>query len=219
MNKYLLRLTIAAAALTHLGSCTRDVLSGQGSIVTETRTLPAFDAIEISGNRQVTVVKSTEYKVDITGYTNLAAVLRAPVANKVLRFDFGRHLQVKNDNISLKIYTPDLRKIQSSGSSNISVSSGFGGDLLRLYQSGAGRLEAGTGSYHRIEASLSGSGEILASAMDAGEASIDLSGSGKATLKARQNLRVRISGSGTVGYLGTPQTDINISGSGKVTRL
>lgn len=219
MNKLILRLAICAAAITHFGSCTRDVLNGEGSIVTETRTLPAFDAIEISGNRQVTVVKSTEHKVEITGYSNLAAAMRAPVTNKVLRFDFGRHLQVKNDNISLKIYTPDLRKIQSSGNSNITLNNGFSGDLLRLYLSGAGRLEAGTGTYNRLEASLSGSGEILASAIDAGEASIDLSGSGKATVKARQNLRVRISGSGTVGYLGTPQTDINISGSGKVTRL
>ena len=219
MNKHILWLPICAAALTHLTSCTRDVLSGEGSVVTETRTLPAFDAIEISGARRVEVIKSSENKVEVTGYINLVSALRAPVTNKVVKFDFGKHLQVKNDNISLKIYTSELRKVQSSGNNRITLGNGFGGDLLRLYQSGAGKLETGAANYNRLEVSLSGSGEILAAGVETREANVDLSGSGRATVAARQNLRVRISGNGTVGYLGTPQTDINISGSGRVTRL
>ncbi|HSC53574.1 MAG TPA: DUF2807 domain-containing protein [Phnomibacter sp.] len=215
MKKTMSSIVVLATVL--LMSCTKDVLRGEGSTITETRSLQAFSAVEVSGNRVAEIIPSVEYKVEVTGYQNLVPVYSSIVSNGKLYFEFKNH-RVRNDNISLKIYTPTLSKLNMSGNTDISTGALYAGEYFEAFISGNGVLRMAGGTYGATHFNTSGSAKIYASNVSSNNSHVSVSGNGHIELKANNTLDVEISGNGEVHYWGNPAITSNISGNGKMVK-
>ncbi|MCU0334129.1 MAG: DUF2807 domain-containing protein [Chitinophagaceae bacterium] len=218
MKQILTQGILALTLLVGTTACQKDALRGEGNTVTETRAVAAFNAVEISGNRQVEIIKSNESKVEITGYQNLVAAYSAHVSNGRLRFEFPDHTRVRNDNIRLKIYTPSLSSMVLSGNNTVQVSNGFIGTSMECRLSGSGEVNFSGGLFTNLAINISGSGTVNAQAATATHGRVDISGNATIEVRATETLRVAISGDGEVYYHGNPVLTQQISGRGRIVK-
>jgi hypothetical protein len=85
--------------------------------------------------------------------------------------------------------------------------------------SGSGNMFALGGTARYAKYAISGSGGIDMLPVSVKKVDADISGSGNVRTKATELLNARISGSGNVFYDGNPQVSTSISGSGSVRRV
>lgn len=215
MKRKLVDSIVAFSALFLLGSCSKDVLVGDGPIETESRTLASFASIDIAGNRTIEIIKSDLYKVEITGYQNLVNAFESNVKDNGLSFGFPNHTRVKNDNISIKVFTPNLSAIHFSGNIQANIGGGFNLQTFEATLSGNGKIYFNEGSVKELSIRNSGNGEIYAEKLIAEEARVEISGNGLAYVHALNTLDIRISGNGEVQYWGNAKVATSISGNGK----
>jgi len=214
--------TLILFALTTLTftACRKDLLSGHGSTITETRTLSSFHKVMVSGKPEVQIIKSDESKVEITGYANLVSAYRTDVSNNELVAGYRNATVISNDNISLKIYTNDLSQVDMSGKVETMISGVFSGNEFTAKLSGDTKLQVNGGlTYHKAIYDLSGLSRVFAKNITAAESIAHCSGETLIELTATQKLRVDISGKSDVHYWGNPaQVEEHISGLGKLFR-
>jgi len=204
--------------LLMLQSCSKDVLKGDGPVRSETRTLTTFSSIDISGNRDVEIIKSDTRKVEVTGYENLVGSYESKVDNGTLTFGFVNHWRVRNDNISLKIYTPDFSEIHLSGNNTVNIGAGFNLDEFKASMSGNGKLLFSEVTVNNLTIKSSGNGETHAEKLISQHVRVEISGNGMAEVQAVKTLSIRISGNGEVHYWGNPEVSSSISGNGKTVK-
>lgn len=207
-------------------------VAGSGISTTESRSMPAFDRIDLSGEYDVVVEVGQPRSLTITGDDNLLPLVRTEVRGGTLHIDRKEDFRTHR-NIRIEISVERLEGFRSGGSSEVVVrnvkSSAFdvgvsgsseltaNGDFgdLRASISGSGEIRM-EGTADEIEASVSGSGDLDLLDVAARTANIGVSGSGGATLNVRERLEANVSGSGDVRYAGRPSVRGEVSGSGRV---
>lgn len=218
MKKILVAFLLPTVLLA-IVSCSRDRVTGSGSITTETRTVSDFTGVATQGSTDVTVLKGNTFRVEVKGYNNLLPYLETVVINNVLTVRYKNNTNVRNDNTEMTVTMPNLNSLSISGSANVLSTGNFitVGELsTRISGSGDITLERGTAKDFRAE--ISGSGSIQAFGVDVESAHVKISGSGNTRVSASSNLNVEIAGSGNVYYKGSPSVVASVSGSGKVLK-
>ncbi len=231
-----LSVLLFVASMIFFTSC--DKVVGEGALVNETRTTSSFTGLESEVSANVVYVQGTDHKVELTAQQNILNVIETPVVNNKLIVRFKRFVRVKqHEQITIKITSPTITSIGSSGSGNVTVLSPLTGNDLSFRLSGSGNVTLPVVNSSHLEATISGSGNISIAGGNtntehfqiSGSGDIDArsvlsksattktSGSGVIRLSASETLNVTISGSGSVYYWGNPVVSTNISGSGKVT--
>jgi len=211
-------------------------ISGDGKIIKETRSVPSFDGIDISGAFDVSLKQGDTQEVIIETDDNLMPLVKTEVTGGVLKiYTQGpiHHITTMKAYITVKelrkievsgavdlettgrITVPEL-KIDASGSSDskmeISVS------RLYLDCSGASKFSF-SGNAGDVKLDLSGASDIFAYDLLVENYEMEISGAGKAKINVSKRLRAEISGAGTVLYRGTPtEIDQNISGAGSIKK-
>ena len=210
-------------------------VAGSGVSTSETRSVAAFDEIDLSGDFDVVVEVGRTRSVVITGEDNLVPLVRTQVRNGTLHIDRERDFRPHQD-IRVAISVERLRGLHSGGSSDVVVRN-VRSTAFDVSVSGSSELSA-SGEFGDLDASISGSGEIhldgTADHVDAsisGSGRLDLlevavqtarigvSGSGVATIQVSERLEANVSGSGAVRYAGRPAVRGDVSGSGSVEPL
>jgi hypothetical protein len=210
-------------------------VAGSGISTTESRSLPAFDRIDLSGEYDVVVEVGRPRSLTITGDDNLLSLVQTEVRGGTLHIDKKQDYRTHRE-IRIEISVERLEGFHSGGSSEVVVrnirSSSFDvgvsgsseltadGDFgdLRASISGSGEIRM-EGTADEIDASVSGSGELDLLDVAARTAHIGVSGSGGATLNVSERLEANVSGSGDVRYAGRPSVRGDVSGSGRVEPL
>ncbi|MFL5771756.1 MAG: head GIN domain-containing protein [Flavisolibacter sp.] len=221
-------------------SCIKEQVSGDGPLVTETRSINNFSAIDLQCSANVVYKQDAAYKVEITAQQNILDVMITEVSNNKLVIKYKNDVRVKShDQITIVVSSPDMRPLRISGSGNITTLAPLNSSSMEMNISGSGNIDVAEITTGMIDASISGSGNMKISAGTgseeklriSGSGNIDMqnvvvtkattttSGSGESRVNASQNLDVTISGSGSVYYKGTPIINTSISGSGKVIHL
>ena len=229
-------LTLAALGLT---ACDDELVRGRGDVETETRAVPAFDAVEVSGDFQVYLRQGPAEAIRLEGQENILDVITTKVDGRELEIKFKPFVNVgRHKTVRVYITNPTLTGLELSGSSGAEGQTPWTVDNLNLKVSGSGSialevLEAnavdsrisGSGSMklsgdaEDFESEISGSGDVRAFSLVTKRADAKISGSGNCELTVTQSLNARISGSGNVRYRGEPVVNVSVSGSGKVTRV
>lgn len=210
-------------------------VAGSGVQTSETRTVAAFDRIELGGDYQVVVRVGAEQAIALAGDDNLLPLVRTDVRDGTLHIESDEDLAPRRE-IRIEIGVPSLRGIHSGGSSDVAVrsvrsrtfdaqvsgsselaASGDFGDLTTSI-SGSGEIRM-DGTADEIDGRVSGSGELHLVEVRARAARIHVSGSGGATVNVAERLDAEISGSGEVRYAGSPEVAADVSGSGSVERI
>ncbi len=211
---------------------------GSGEVITETRHVSGFTAVELSGIGTLIIEQGSNESLEITAEDNILKYLKSDVHGRNLRLDVDDFVSIEpTKEIIYHLTVKNLERIETSGLGNIEVEaldtpklnfkiSGSGNaniedlqaDSLRLEVSGLGNMKiAGSVEDQRIE--LSGAGNYNAEDLKSSKAKIEISGTGKATMWVENDLDVELSGMGNLQYYGSPILSTKISGMGTVKSL
>jgi Putative auto-transporter adhesin, head GIN domain len=212
---------VAIVVVSMFASCNKDIIHGDGSIVTSERTVSNFSGIDISGANNVFISYAPEASVSVKGYNNLVSHYKTEVEDGKLYLHYDEHTNVKNDNIQVYITMPYFDALSLSGSCSINATGSFDNTgTLSVYTSGNGDINIEDITADRYTIHSSGNSNISTLGVKAKTATVEVSGSGMVTLSVQDKLDVHISGSGKVSYKGEPaEINTDISGSGKVIKL
>lgn len=237
MKKIALLLSVAFFVLT-VQACRK--VSGRGPVVTESRSVADFKEIKSDISGQVYVTPSATYSVTIEAQQNVIDVIETVLNDNRLTIRVKNNTSVRaEDNIIVRVASPDIRGLILSGSGNISANSpimtsdlymkvsgsgdiylnGLSAQSLDANVSGSGSIDIAGGSVNRQSLEITGSGDMDFLNMASGDADVKISGSGSAKVQATERLKVRITGSGNVYYRGSPAIDVNITGSGGLKHI
>ena len=210
------------------------VVVGSGQVITETRELAEFDAIElrISGDAHVTIGKATP--LEITSDDNILPLIKTEVHERRLVISAGHKFKTKHSP-DLKITVANLTAAAIAGSGDLHISgvdnkklalsvAGSGDlrfegktDLLAVSIAGSGDVRL-TGKAEQLTAGIAGSGDIHGFDLVASNATVSIRGSGDAKVNVAKSLNIQIFGSGDVHYKGNPTVCQQVAGSGDVKR-
>ncbi|HCI57702.1 MAG TPA: hypothetical protein DFH96_02890 [Bacteroidetes bacterium] len=188
-------------------------------------TLEQFTAIDLRGSLNAV------YKLDSTW------AIEVPEDNVTTQWNLENKTLVLNGaGSNIVVRSPDLQKINISGSGSISAEDTMELHDLNIDISGSGKvkmnyvkaknIEANMrgsgkiilgGSAQSLNANLAGSGKIITHKLNVDRAEVNVSGSGTASVWVSDSLTANIAGSGNLYYVSSPRT-INqaIAGSGKI---
>lgn len=216
-----------------------NMVRGSGNVISETRNVSGFDTVSISNSGDATISVGDTESLVITAEDNILPLIQSNVVNGRLEIGGKPNSSYSTTRgISYKITVKSLKGVETSGSTDVSVtntvkadsfSAGTSGsgritlaDLqassITLRTSGSGRIDA-SGKASSLNATTSGSGEIVAGNLSTGSATVSTSGSGNVTVWVTDTLNAHTSGSGNVRYYGQPNVSRSESGSGRVTSL
>ncbi|MBX7219340.1 MAG: DUF2807 domain-containing protein [Blastocatellia bacterium] len=191
-------------------------VKGNGIVKTETRSVPAFTAIDSEGSFDVVVECQKAQNLVVEAEENILPLIETKVEDGTLHIDSKKSFSTRK-GIKIVISVPDLNEVELSGSGNISVAE-VKTDRFKVDVNGSGNVTV-QGATKAADISLSGSGNINTSKLTSEQAQVDLSGSGNIKVFANQEIEGDISGSGNILYAGEP-TNVrkHVRGSGDMRK-
>ena len=204
-----------------------------GIVITESRELAEFDAINIETVGKINLYAAEEFKINIKTHENIVDDIVTSVIDSKLTVRLtGNHGRI--NTLEYDIFAPSYSFIEQNDVAKITCMDGFTSNKLRIIQNDVGDIhlfnlyiesvfieinDVGdvelTGSANDITASLDGVGEIHLFDMVCKSAEVDLGGTGDVEINASELLDVNLSGVGSVYYKGSPNISINNTGVGK----
>ncbi|HYH55726.1 MAG TPA: DUF2807 domain-containing protein [Anseongella sp.] len=217
MKKYSYLLLACSMLAT---SCERDLLRGEGPVLTEKREVPAFERINSDGSTRIHISYADTFSVTVTAYASLLPHFQTRVNGGVLELGIRDAVSVRNDNSEVYITLPALEGLRLNGSGEGRISGPFPSlSSLLLEINGSGSIRGTAAGVDSLQAVITGSGSMHLEELPARAAGISISGSGDLRVSVSEELNVHISGSGRVYYRGDPSVSSEISGSGKVLKF
>ena len=183
---------------------------------TETRDVPAFEAITCDGSYDVQIDCQERQSLAIETDENLLPLVKTEVHGKTLRIYTKGHLLPTN-KIRVVAAVPNLSEFTSNGSINGDINN-VNNKSLEIGINGSGKLHL-NGKSAEVRINISGSSKIDAISLISESSRIQINGSGHIEVYATNSIDVQINGSGTVKYKGEPKSvNQQINGSGKIMR-
>jgi len=236
--------TAIALVLTWLALGHAPHRGGERERVVQTRSVPPFKRIKVTGSAVVMLVQDTSGPVVIETSQGEAARIEAEVRGDTLdiaapdrhRWWHGPFRRGSWTTARITIHFADLESIEVAGGVSVSAGAvrvpalridGAGGTKLniadlktaKLRVAGAGALKAElAGEATDQTVSISGAGNYQAAKLVSESATVDVSGAGRVVVNASKTLHASISGAGIVEYLGDPEVRESIGGLGRVKR-
>jgi len=213
---------------------------GSGNVVTETRDVQDFRAIEVDYPAQVFIKQGATESLELEAEDNLLPGLKTQVKDGVLEIFYksenGKHVN-PTKTVRITIVVKDLSEAQltSAGeltieklkTNSLDVSLSGAGNLkladivvkaLSVSLSGAGSMTA-SGTADDLDMNISGFGDFKGKDLHTKKANVDISGAGSATVWVDDDLSAEISGAGSISYYGSASVTRQISGVGGVNHL
>lgn len=231
--------SLLLAVLLGFTSCDNDdCISGTGDIVTREIDLAGFHSITTSGSLLVAIEQADEQRVEVESHQNIIDLLERDVVDSVWHIELEDNKCYKNTDITVHIFVPEIRMIETSGSIEVVLNTFNGLNNLDIECSGSARIfQSGILDIaNRFSLNGSGSTEMVAN-FNAKRLDIDISGSadiklqgsttdqdinisGSAEIDAfnfiSDTCEVDISGSGDLNVTVNDLLDVDISGSGTI---
>jgi hypothetical protein len=211
---------------------------GSGNVITQTREVSNFNAIEISYPAQVLISQGSQESLKIEAEDNLLPNLKTEVRSGTLEI-FYRREDRKHVNptkmVKITIVVKDLADVAFTSAGELKIDQ-LETDVLDVSLSGAGNLDLDEVQVNELGVSLSGAGSMNASGsadeldlnisgfgdfngadLHGNMARVNISGAGSATVWVDEELVAGISGAGSVSYYGSADVTKQISGVGSVS--
>lgn len=211
------KLALILCAGILISSCSKDRITGNGPVVTETRSISNFNEVSVSGSTDVFITYGNNFKVEVKGHSNLLPYFESRLVGNTLYLGYGSDVNVHNDNTEVYITMPLIKSLTTEGSGDINTTGVFNNTTeFKARVSGSGSIRFSQAQAQSFNSRIEGSGHILAFGLEVADADITTAGSGNTEIKATNTLKVKITGSGSVYYRGTPTVTADITGSGVV---
>jgi hypothetical protein len=191
------------------------VVHADPQLISETRTVAEFRAIDLAGMISVDVTVGKPASVVITGEPELVAKVTTSVADHtlVIGTKLDNNQSVRGDQLKAVVTVPDLTSVSLSGMGSLRVA-GIANARLAVDLSGLGSLtiKGATGDLH---AKLNGAGSLVAKTLIAKDATVVLDGLGSASVYATDSINANVTGAGSLSVHGHPaRVKKSVSGLG-----
>lgn len=212
-----------------------------GQIVKEKRDLSGFTGVALSISGDVYITQGNQYKVEIEADRDMMNLIETDIDGNRLEIKKKHTVQRSFGPVRVYITMPKIEDLSVAGSGDIIAESVINTDEISLAVSGSGTLKlasltankidaniTGSGDIYvngkssnnsTLEATITGSGDLKAGELAVGEATVRITGSGSATVNVLNELKTNITGSGSVNYKGKPLVDANATGSGRTRSI
>lgn len=209
---------------------------GSGNVITETRTLSGFHAIDIGGAFEIELIKSSEEKIIIETDDNIMPLIETRVSGGELSVDNKKEIN-NPTKLKLTIYYINIDELDISGAAELYSSDVLKTESLEMECSGAseltlkietGKLDADfsgaskvelEGQANMVKLEISGAAVINAYGLETKELDLDASGAAVVKVLVMDKLHIEASGASSVKYKGDPSIDIiDISGASSVRK-
>jgi hypothetical protein len=192
-----------------------DGIRGSGSIITESRDVSGFDAVEILGSGDVVIDVTGNESLTVATDDNLMELLTTDVVGGTLRLSVEPNTSISpSRDIVYRISAAELARVSVLGSAAITVT-GMDASSFELEIAGSGDVQL-SGKAESFEVVITGSGDVDGAALVAKVSSVRIAGSGDVVVNVTDELAASISGSGDVSYIGNPVVTQSVSGSGNI---
>ncbi len=220
MRKILLVLAIAATGVFCKGHKVNEAYND----VEKVREVKSFDAIEVSGAIDLTILQGTEEGVSVNSTSDeLIARTKTVVENGVLKIyldDKGWNLSGASDKINVKINYIDLNRLEASGACSVVADNTIKEKNLKIDLSGASKFVGGVaakdlkiiasgacnykleGKAESISIDASGACDIKAYDLQTNFCTVDASGASDVKIRVEKELNVDASGGSSISYKG-----------------
>jgi hypothetical protein len=210
-------LSVFIAAFT-----TTAALSNSQSTVKETRDLDGFTRVNFGVSGDLYINIGNEFKVELEGEKSLLEDIVTEVSNGKLVIKKDNWRFNMNEKVTVYITMPAIKELGVSGSGKATIKDAVKADNLDLSVSGSGKLITSDIEASSMDCEISGSGNInLEGSGNVTKADISISGSGNFTGEPLKigNAGINISGSGNCTCNVTESLRASVSGSGNVNYL
>lgn len=210
-------LLLVLLSITCLPACT--IITGKGPIIEKNIPTNAFNAIQVAGDMDVSIVQASNHSIVIATQENIFQYVESSVLNGVLYLSLKPGTYMRYD-LNVRIGVPTVSKLKLDGSGDVKVGAFSDLNKLKVTLDGSGDIEA-TGLLEVLNDArfeIDGSGDIDMQ-LKATEVIAVLDGSGDITLEGEADqLTVNLYGSGDVDArnLRTIQCEANLKGSGTI---
>lgn len=193
----------------------RHGVSGSGKLLKETRNVGSFNSISTEGAFDIEVVCQKPQNVEISGDDNILPLVTTEVSNNVLHV---RNLSNYSTSqpLTLRISTPELVGIHSSGAGTIEVS-GLKNDRFEIDVNGAPTIKA-SGETKVLKIDTNGAGNVDTYKLRAARVEVESKGVSGVEVYAAEQLDVTVSGPSHVTYRGNPVVNKTVHGPGSVEK-
>src|SRR5205085_12661936 len=134
-----------------------DEPSGSGNVVTDTRTVAAFSAVDLRGVGQVDLALGSQEALAVEAEDNLLSQITTTVSGDtlILELKAGRPTRP----IVYRVTARQVTSLSTSGAGDIEAAA-LATSRLRTSQSGAGNIRLGQLDAQELESSLAGAGSL-----------------------------------------------------------
>lgn len=246
MNRNIVILLLLIAAFAGISSCKKenacDCFKGTGSLITETRTLPAFQKISVEDNVNVIFTQDSVQQITVEAGKHLIALVKTEVVDGELRIrNDNRCNFMRRYNIPVNVYVhapKTMYYISTKSTGKVSSTNDYTGDSLHLeIKGGSGDIEFFVNSPN-VYTHQHGAGDIILHGhadnliiynVAVGYTTADDCTSnycwiwqktvGTIKVNVRDLLDVTITSRGNVYYKGSPQVNQQLESTGEVLPL
>jgi len=246
MNTKLLKfigfLIIGLISITACGSNTiwnsRDVITGSGNVITESREVSGFNGISHTGIGRVIITQGDTESLTIQADDNLMEYITSEVKNDTLELGFDENVRFDStSSITFTVGAIGIAEIGTTGTGSIELDE-LGTKNLHILKTGTGSISIGSltatdlvvnadgtgkieiaGTVVNQELDLKGTGNYDAPDLESQTADVGVTGTGSVVLWVLDSLDVEIVGISKVSYYGNPNVTQSITGTGGLTSL
>ena len=191
-------ITVAAVLITAFGT------AAAGDKVTREFQLTGFDKISVSGVFEVSAKAGGAYSVVLTGPAKEMDVVSASVRGHELMLSNKKNKQRgRRDSIYAEVRAPRLTGVSVSGVAEAEIED-VEADVFTARLSGVGEVTI-SGECGKLDAKVSGVGELDAEELKCREVEVTVSGVGSADVYAAEAVDARVSGMGDITVSGSPE--------------
>jgi len=190
-------------------------LRGSGIAASQRRQVPRFAGVELAGSNTVVLRVGDRQSVVVHADDNLLGRVTTEVRDGRLVIGNTPGSFTTKAPMRVEIRVPSIGLLALSGSGAV-VATGIRGPALKVTLTGSGTLRA-SGTVDRLDATLTGSGDVELLQLVAADAHAVVSGSGRILVTATRRLDASVLGSGTILYGGKPaRLTTSVTGSGVI---
>ncbi|WP_298238667.1 head GIN domain-containing protein [uncultured Algibacter sp.] len=204
-----------ALLLTFLSSCSRDTITGSGSLTSEFRNVANFTKVDSEGVFNVIITQGASQSIEVIADDNIINEVKTNVEDDELKLYLDDDYNYRGISLKVNIIVPSINSIKNSGIGNITIIDVDTIGDFYVYNSGTGDISI-EGGAKSLTLKNEGSGNFEGLLFTINDCNVNIIGSGDCKVNCTNNLNVRIEGSGDVYYIGAPVIEANISGSGKI---
>lgn len=216
-----LALTSCRLDLGNLSKMGGNKIEPSDNIVTKTYKLNAFEDVNMSCVGHVDIVQDVKKSgtIELTAPDNYIEYYKFESADSALRIRYSKNnLNLNSQKVKIKVYTADLVKVTNSGASGIHIDN-LDTDRLEAVVSGVGEIVI-SGVADKVTLRNSGVGSIDAEKFKAQKVKASVSGVGSIKCYASEEIEGSVSGVGSLEYAGHPKKkDTHRSGVGSISEL